>query len=304
MDFTDNENTNKEVMAIFQAESEEILERIFNNLFSLEDTPANKELIGSIYRDLHSLKGAVRMVGFNNIQTIFHKMEDIFDAVNNDRYVLEPEVIRMMSRSLETASKYLQESVKNEREIIDDDFNKVISDLEYLTDIELKEAAEKQDIAKLDLWYFAMVYLYRQSLELLLKATIFQAVTNDTDRKDIIGKIRHDLKQAFEKLIEVKSLTIDYNENAKWLKEYLFDISRIDRESDMFRYPFGSNFKALFKQQVNVSLEATHNNMNKAFNIIKDIYDTGALSELIYEAHEPQLIIEGGNYYQQSVVGY
>ena len=37
MDFTDNENNNKEVMAIFQAESEEILERIFNNLFSLED---------------------------------------------------------------------------------------------------------------------------------------------------------------------------------------------------------------------------------------------------------------------------
>lgn len=175
---------------------------------------------------------------------------------------------------------------------------------EYVIHYLVEEAAEKQDIAKLDLWYFAMVYLYRQSLELLLKATIFQAVTNDTDRKDIIGKIRHDLKQAFEKLIEVKSLTIDYNENAKWLKEYLFDISRIDRESDMFRYPFGSNFKALFKQQVNVSLEATHNNMNKAFNIIKDIYDTGALSELIYEAHEPQLIIEGGNYYQQSVVGY
>lgn len=29
------------------------------------------------------------------------------------------------------------------------------------------EAAEKHDIAKLDLWYFATVYLYRQSLELL-----------------------------------------------------------------------------------------------------------------------------------------
>lgn len=27
-----------------------------------------------------------------------------------------------------------------------------------------EEAAENQDIAKLDLWYFAMIYLYRQSL--------------------------------------------------------------------------------------------------------------------------------------------
>ena len=132
MDFTDNDNVNKEVMAIFQTESEEILERLFNNLFSLESTPANKELIGSIYRDLHSLKGAVRMVGFNNIQTIFHKMEDIFDAVNNDKYVLEPEIIKLMSRSLEAAAKYLQESIKNEREIIDEDFDAVVSNLEYL----------------------------------------------------------------------------------------------------------------------------------------------------------------------------
>ena len=115
MDFLGNDNNknNKEMLAIFQGESEEILERLFNNLFSLEDTPANKDLIGSIYRDLHSLKGAVRMVGFNNIQGIFHKMEDIFDAVNNDQFVLDKDIINLMSRSLETASRYLQESIKN-----------------------------------------------------------------------------------------------------------------------------------------------------------------------------------------------
>ena len=175
---------------------------------------------------------------------------------------------------------------------------------EYVIHYLVEEASVKQDIAKLDLWYFAMVYLYRQSLELLLKANIFQAVTNDADRKDIIGKIRHDLTQAFEKLTEVKGLTIYCNENAKWLMDYLSDISRIDRDSDMFRYPFGNNLKALFDQQVNISLVATHDNMNKAFSIIKYIYDTGTLSEQIYEACEPKLMIKGGNYYQQSVVGY
>ena len=71
MDFSGNDNTNKEMFAIFQGEAEEILERLLNNLFALEKTPANKELILSIYQDLHSLKGAVKMVGFNNIQIIF-----------------------------------------------------------------------------------------------------------------------------------------------------------------------------------------------------------------------------------------
>ncbi|WP_338546576.1 hypothetical protein V1225_12005 [Emergencia sp. JLR.KK010] len=167
-----------------------------------------------------------------------------------------------------------------------------------------EEAAENHDIAKLDLWYFATVYLYRQSLELLLKASIFQTVMDVGDRKDIVAEIRHDLKQSFEKLIEIKGLAIDENENAKWVMDYLSDISRIDKESDMFRYPFGSNFKALFDKQTHISLVATHDNMNKAYTVIKETYDTGAFPTQDYESYSPQLIIEGGHYYQQSVVGY
>lgn len=168
----------------------------------------------------------------------------------------------------------------------------------------LEEAADKEEIAKLDLWYFAMVYLYRQSLELLLKAGIFQTITDNADRKIIVDNIRHDIKQAYEELIAVKGLTISGNENGKWLMDYLSDISRIDKESDMFRYPFGNNLKVLFDRQRNISLVATHENMNKAFSIIKEIYDSGDIIEVEFEAYEPYLIIEGGHYYQQSVVGY
>lgn len=84
-----------------------------------------------------------------------------------------------------------------------------------------EEAATKHDIRKLDLWYFAMIYLYRQSLELLLKASIFQTVTDIANRKEVTGRIRHDLKQAFETLTKIRRLSIDENENAKWLMNYL-----------------------------------------------------------------------------------
>ena len=46
MDFPEKEN-NKELFSIFQTESEEILERLFNNFFALEATPANKEFIAN-----------------------------------------------------------------------------------------------------------------------------------------------------------------------------------------------------------------------------------------------------------------
>lgn len=136
MDFLDNENNNKnskEVMDIFRSESDEILERIFNNLFSLENMPANKELTNNIYRDLHSLKGAVRMIGYNNIQTILHKMEDIFDSVNSNKFCLNVDILKVLINSLEVVARFLQESIKNNREIIDDSYTTTIAELEKLS---------------------------------------------------------------------------------------------------------------------------------------------------------------------------
>lgn len=189
-----------------------------------------------------------------------------------------------------------------------DDFNKYAEDFfnaaESVVHYLGEDVAENGDIAKLDLWYFAMVYLYRQSMELLLKANIFKIVTSENDRKLIIGDIRHDLKQGYDKLLELKDLEYTDNDNANWLWKYLADISRIDKESDMFRYPFGSNLNVLFDKQTHISLAATHDNMNKAFNILSELYKTGNFTEQEYEAYPPQLIIEGGHYYQQSVVGY
>lgn len=135
----DSNDNNKEMFTIFQGEAEELIERLLNNLFALEETPANKDLINTIYRDLHSLKGAVRMVGFNNIQSIFHKMEDLFDAVNKQNLSLDTEMIRLISRSIEIAAKYLQDSIKNEREIIDETFTAAVSNLEYILEIEINE---------------------------------------------------------------------------------------------------------------------------------------------------------------------
>ena len=146
MDFLDNENNdNKELMQIFQAESEEIVDRIFNNLYALEKTPANRELINTVYRDLHSLKGAVRMIGYNNIQMIIHKMEDIFDAVKEDKLKLEYRYISLMSKSLEVASGYIQESIKCGREITDENYKSVMSDLEFITDVELNDDTMPQN---------------------------------------------------------------------------------------------------------------------------------------------------------------
>ena len=140
MSFQENENNIQELFSIFQVESEEILERIFEGLLTLESIPNNKELYATLYRDLHSIKGAVRMVGFNNLQTIIHKIEDIFDKLRTNNLTLSVDNVIAISRSVELVSKYLQESIKNQREIIGEEFNSTISALEYICDIDLEES--------------------------------------------------------------------------------------------------------------------------------------------------------------------
>ena len=160
------------------------------------------------------------------------------------------------------------------------------------------------DISKLDTWYFSVIYLYRQSLELLLKAIIFQNITDEETRINLIGKIRHDIHSAFNEILNIKNITIANNSRLDWLNKFLEDISKIDRQSDMFRYPFGSKEELLFENQTHISLKATKTNMNTAFNVLKDMYNKIDYDKKTYEAYSPKLINEGGNYYEQSVVGY
>ena len=142
MSFNDNEQNLEELMSIFQSESEEILDRIFEKLLVYEKTPEDRENTASLYRDLHSLKGAVRMVGFSNLQMIAHKIEDIFDLVNQNNLRLDREKVNLITKSLEVLSSCLKDSVENQREILNNDFNSVISNLEYLAEIDIDTGFE------------------------------------------------------------------------------------------------------------------------------------------------------------------
>ncbi len=168
----------------------------------------------------------------------------------------------------------------------------------------LKDAIKSGDITKLDTCYFALVYLYRQSLELLIKANIFKYVQGDVDRKNVLGEVRHDLSKGLDTLVK-ESGTLIGNDNYLWLKDFLDSISKVDKSSDMFRYPFGNDMRVLFSTQTHMSLEATYYNFERAFDILKEFYYKGCFVDKEYDkVYEPNFMVNGGSYYTQSVVGY
>jgi len=194
--------------------------------------------------------------------------------------------------------------------VLEADFYRYSKDFNEAANIIMKQlitdASSRGDISQLDLWYFALVYLYRQSLEELIKANIFKLELDSTKRKNILGNVRHDLKQAFDELVSLSNIDMT-NDNVKWLSDFLEDISKIDKESDMFRYPFNHKMQTLFNRQTHVYLPATYYNMNRAFDLLKGFYKNASFNNKKCEPHEvyePKLIVEGGAYYFQSVVGY
>ena len=61
-----------QLLAIFRMESEERLAKLDSGLLSLEKNPADPELLEELFREMHSLKGAARMLHLLPIESTTH----------------------------------------------------------------------------------------------------------------------------------------------------------------------------------------------------------------------------------------
>lgn len=185
-----------------------------------------------------------------------------------------------------------------------EDFYKYAYDFQEAADILMSyltnEASPKGLNGYLDTWFFSITYLYRQSLELMVKSLMFK-VYHKQDMKDIIGKVRHDLSMCLSEINE----HLHRDDKAwNWLCDFLCDISNIDKESDMFRYPFSSQMNRFFEKQQGANIFVIKKNMNTAFTMLKDIYFEINFDEKRYDAYEPKLLIDAGGYHDRSIFGY
>ena len=140
MDFSPEEFD--EILNIFRGETEEIVQKLNNNLLQLESNPNNEELLVYLFRDAHSLKGAARMIGFNNIQRLAHKAEDVLGLAKEKKIKINREISDALYNAIDLMSELIQESVKLKKEYYTDDIQKQIDNIDTI----LKKNEEKQII--------------------------------------------------------------------------------------------------------------------------------------------------------------
>ncbi len=79
--------------AAYVEEAYELLAELETSLLELEENLDDMEIIGTIFRALHTIKGSGSMFGFDDIASFTHDIENIFDKVRNGEMSVTKELI-------------------------------------------------------------------------------------------------------------------------------------------------------------------------------------------------------------------
>uniref|UniRef100_C6E0N3 Chemotaxis protein CheA n=1 Tax=Geobacter sp. (strain M21) TaxID=443144 RepID=C6E0N3_GEOSM len=69
----------------FKEEAYELLAELETSLLELEERPDDVDVIGRVFRAMHTIKGSGSMFGFDDIAAFTHEVETIFDMVRNGK---------------------------------------------------------------------------------------------------------------------------------------------------------------------------------------------------------------------------
>lgn len=88
-------------LRVFMDECQEHLQSLNNALLELENNPEDKEVLNSIFRSAHTIKGASATMGFNKMANVTHAMEDILGLLRRDDLEVTPEIINLLFDSVD-----------------------------------------------------------------------------------------------------------------------------------------------------------------------------------------------------------
>ncbi len=121
-----------EILNIFQQEGGEILQSMDKNLLILEKKPNNIDIAMQLFRDAHSLKGSARMLGFDSIQDIAHKIEDVLGLIKEEKLNVTSYITDAISSALSCISMLIEKTVELKSEYVCDEVGFHIKKLEEI----------------------------------------------------------------------------------------------------------------------------------------------------------------------------
>ncbi len=92
---------NDEIMQDFLVEAGEILDMLNAELVDLEQSPEDADMLNSIFRGFHTIKGGAGFLSLANLVEVCHKAEDVFNLLRNRELVLDAPMMDTFLRVLD-----------------------------------------------------------------------------------------------------------------------------------------------------------------------------------------------------------
>ena len=98
----------------FKEEAREILEGLEDSLVSLEGEPGNMDLVDSVFRGLHTIKGSGNMFDLQHLIYFTHRVENLFSAIRDGKRGITQDIIQFALDARDHIQHILEEEEPDE----------------------------------------------------------------------------------------------------------------------------------------------------------------------------------------------
>ncbi|MDJ0833278.1 MAG: chemotaxis protein CheA [Gammaproteobacteria bacterium] len=98
-----------DILQDFLVEAGEILESLSEQLVDLEQSPDDSDLLNSIFRGFHTIKGGGSFLSLTNLVDVCHKAEDVFNLLRNNELSLNADMMDAFLRVLDEVNDMFEQ---------------------------------------------------------------------------------------------------------------------------------------------------------------------------------------------------
>ena len=102
----------------FKVEVSEYFERLESRLLQLEQDPEDLQIIGDIFRIMHTMKGSGGMFGFDLLSDVTHDLESLFEIFRSKEKIVDSEVISFTLNSIDGLKQLMVENPTDENRLL------------------------------------------------------------------------------------------------------------------------------------------------------------------------------------------
>ncbi len=103
----------------FIDETREHLDAVNNGVIDLKKNPESRETLSELLRELHTIKGTARMMGFPSIEQLSHGLEDVLKGLHDEKYELSDSIMQLTFSTTDCIRKVLKNASDESNEKID-----------------------------------------------------------------------------------------------------------------------------------------------------------------------------------------